>query len=69
MRLLVGRRVKVRPFFVRSWRNDPRNKGGQKSEGVVDMRAGDRRVVALEEVESRTQQITFTSDKIFNRKL
>lgn len=68
-RPLVGRRVKVRQFFVRSWRNDPRNKGGQKSEGIVDMRESDRRVAALEEVDVRTQQVTFTSDKVFNRKL
>jgi len=68
-RLLIGRRVKVRQFFVRSWRNDPRNKGDQKSEGIVDMRKGDRRVTGLEEVEVQTQQITFTSDKVFNRKL
>jgi len=69
MRLLVGRRVKVRQFFVRSWRNDPRNKGEQEIEGMVDMRKGERRVNALEEVRVRAQQIEFTSDKVFNRKL
>jgi len=67
--LLVGRRIKVRQFFVRSWHNDPRDKGEQKSEGIVDMRKGERRVNALKEVRVQAQQIKFTSDKVFNRKL
>jgi len=43
LHFLGGEQVKVRQYFVRSWHNDPRNKGGQKNEAIVDMRQDDRR--------------------------
>jgi len=73
MHLLGGRRVKVRQYFVRSWRNDPRNKDDQKNETTVDMRQDDRRKSALEKIVkekiAKEQDVKFSSDKVFNRKL
>jgi len=68
MHLLGERRVKVRQYYVRSWRNDPRNKDDQKNEAIVDMRQDDRRKSALEKI-VKEQGVKFSSDKVFNRKL
>ena len=68
-RLLTGRKIKVRQYFLRSWRNDPRNKRDQDHDAIADMRLGDRRIAALEEVVAKVEKIRFTSDKVFNRKL
>jgi len=68
-RLLVGRRVKVRQYFVRSWHNDPRKNEDQNSDVMNDMRKGERRVATLEEVKAVARKIRFTSDKKFNRKM
>ena len=68
MHILGGRRVKVRQYFVRSWRNDPRNKDDPKNETTVDMRQDDRRKSVLEKI-AKEQGVKFSSDKVFNRKL
>lgn len=42
-RRLNGRMVVVRPYYHRSWYNDPRQKQGSASEKYIEKRKGDRR--------------------------
>jgi len=58
MQVLAENRITVRQFFVRSWRNDPRHEGAQKSEEIACMREDDRRTAAVDNV--KLQKIRFT---------
>jgi len=69
-KILKDRRVTVRKYHLRSWRNDPRINSTKFNDALENKREKDRRELNLEEKKYKSKQkIMITGDKSFYRSL
>ncbi len=72
-KLLNGKHVNVREFYLRSWHNDPRNKSLHNAAAIFkERRTGERRKNKLTVIDVKVEQnqpVSFLGDKKFHRTL